>query len=150
MPQFKFPIFCKFCWNIKYSFYHEVLKKQGVVGVVAHERLTKPRIAIEWLLAKPSSLSDFPAFLGPNRRNLNNQYNSYIIFIYSSKDSKSENSNDQKSFLSEFSRESRCRDLQREQVKIIKRIFFTMFCLLWNIVCKFLKPLKKFRNWLIN
>ena len=45
--------------------YHEVLEKQGVVSVVAHERLTDPRVTIEWLLAKPSSLSDLPTFLGP-------------------------------------------------------------------------------------
>jgi len=31
-----------------------------VVGVVAHERLTEPRVIIEGLLAK------HPAFLGPN------------------------------------------------------------------------------------
>ena len=27
--------------------YHEVLEKQGVVSVVAHERLTDPRVTIE-------------------------------------------------------------------------------------------------------
>ena len=46
--------------------YHEVLEKQGVVSVVAHERLTDARVTIEWLLAKPSSLSDLPTFLGPD------------------------------------------------------------------------------------
>ena len=46
--------------------YRKVLEKQGMVGVVAYERLTKPRVTIEWLLAKPSSLSDLPVFPGPN------------------------------------------------------------------------------------
>ena len=33
---------------------------------MAHERLTEPRFTIKWLLPKPSSVSDLPAFLGPN------------------------------------------------------------------------------------
>ena len=43
-----------------------VLEKQGMVGVVAYERFTELRFTIEWLLAKPNSLSRLPAFLGPN------------------------------------------------------------------------------------
>ena len=31
--------------------------------MVAHERLTEPRITMEGLLAKPRSFSNFPAFL---------------------------------------------------------------------------------------
>ena len=34
-------------------------------GVLAHKRLSEPPNKIEWLLAKPSSLSDLPAFPGP-------------------------------------------------------------------------------------
>ena len=41
------------------------LEKQEGCGVVAHARLTEPRVTIEWLLAKGNSLSDLPAFLGP-------------------------------------------------------------------------------------
>ena len=33
---------------------------------MAHERLTEPRFTIKRLLQKPSSVSDLPAFLGPN------------------------------------------------------------------------------------
>ena len=32
-------------------------------GEVAHERLTKPCLKIEWLLAKPRSFLNLPAFL---------------------------------------------------------------------------------------
>ena len=32
-------------------------------GLVAHERLTEQRVTIEWLLAKPKSFSNTPAFL---------------------------------------------------------------------------------------
>ena len=42
----------------------QLLEKQGVVGVVAHKILREPRVTIEWLLAKQSSLSDLPAFIG--------------------------------------------------------------------------------------
>ena len=42
------------------------LENQEGCGVVAHERLTEPRVAIEWVLATRNSLSDLPAFLGPN------------------------------------------------------------------------------------
>ena len=45
--------------------YRQDLEKQERCGVVAHERLTEPRVTIEWLLAKQNSLSDLPAFLGP-------------------------------------------------------------------------------------
>ena len=33
--------------------------------MVAHERLTEPRVTMEWLYAKRNRLSDLPAFLGP-------------------------------------------------------------------------------------
>ena len=36
--------------------------------VVAHERLTEPRVTMEWLLAKPRSYSNLPAFLDLNWR----------------------------------------------------------------------------------
>ena len=44
------------------KFYREDLEKQGGCGVVAHERLTEPRVTIEWLLAKQNSLADLPTF----------------------------------------------------------------------------------------
>ena len=53
-------------YKIYILIYHLVLENQGLVGVVAHERIMKPRVTIEWLLAKPSSLSDLAALLGPN------------------------------------------------------------------------------------
>ena len=34
--------------------------------MVANERLTEPRVAMEWLLAKPRSFSNLPAFLDLN------------------------------------------------------------------------------------
>ena len=39
------------------------LGKQDGCGVVTRDRLTEPRVSIEWLPPKPSSLSDLPAFL---------------------------------------------------------------------------------------
>ena len=42
------------------------LAKQEGCGMVAHERLTEPRVTIEWLLPKRNSLSDLPAFLDVN------------------------------------------------------------------------------------
>ena len=38
-------------------------RKAGGSGVVAHERLTEPRVTMEWLLAKLGSFSNLPAFL---------------------------------------------------------------------------------------
>ena len=37
--------------------------KKSREGVVAHERLTEPRVSMVWLLAKPRSFSNLPAFL---------------------------------------------------------------------------------------
>ena len=34
--------------------------------MVAHERLTEPRVTMRWPLAKPRSSSNHPAFLNPN------------------------------------------------------------------------------------
>ena len=34
--------------------------------MVAHERLAEPRVTMEWLLVKPRSLSNLPAFLDLN------------------------------------------------------------------------------------
>ena len=45
--------------------YREDLEKQEECGVVAHERLTEPRVTMEWLLAKRNSLSNLPDSLGP-------------------------------------------------------------------------------------
>ena len=42
------------------------LEKQEGCGVVAHERLTEPRVTKEWLLAKPRSCSNLPVFLNLN------------------------------------------------------------------------------------
>ena len=39
------------------------LEKRKECGVVAFERLPEPRVTIEWLLAKPRSFSNLPAFL---------------------------------------------------------------------------------------
>ena len=50
-------------------YYRWDLEKQEQCGVVAHERLTKPPITMEWLLAKPRSLWNFPAFLDLNGLN---------------------------------------------------------------------------------
>ena len=36
--------------------------KKGRKGVVAHERLTEPRVTMECLLAKPRSFSNLPTF----------------------------------------------------------------------------------------
>ena len=47
-------------------FYREDLEKQEGCGVVAHERLTEPSVTMEWLLAKPRSISNLPAFLDLN------------------------------------------------------------------------------------
>ena len=43
-------------------YYRWDLQKQEGCGVVAHERLTEPRVKIKWLLAKPRSFSSLPAF----------------------------------------------------------------------------------------
>ena len=48
------------------NYYRWDLENQEGCGVVAHERLTEPRVTMEWLLAKPNSLSNIPAFLDPN------------------------------------------------------------------------------------
>ena len=42
--------------------YRQDLQKQEGHGKVAHERLTELRVTIEWLLAKPWSFSNHPAF----------------------------------------------------------------------------------------
>ena len=42
--------------------YRYDLEKQEGCGVVAHEGLIEPRVTIEWLLAKPKSFLDLPAF----------------------------------------------------------------------------------------
>ena len=47
-------------------FYRYDLEKQALCGLVAHERLTEPRVTIEWLLAKPRSFPNLPAFLDLN------------------------------------------------------------------------------------
>ena len=44
--------------------YHWYLEKKEGCGLVAHERLTEPRVTMDWLLPKPNSLSDLPAFPG--------------------------------------------------------------------------------------
>ena len=45
-----------------YCTYRYDLEKQEGCGVVAHERLTEPRVTMEWLLAKPRSFSNLPVF----------------------------------------------------------------------------------------
>ena len=46
--------------------YREDLKNYEGCGVVVHERLTEPRVIIEWLLTKSKSLSNLPTFLDLN------------------------------------------------------------------------------------
>ena len=41
----------------------EDLEKQEECDLMAHERLTVPRVKMEWLLAKPRSFSNLPAFV---------------------------------------------------------------------------------------
>ena len=43
-------------------YYRWDLEKQEECGVVAQERLIEPHAKIEWLLAKPRSFSNLPAF----------------------------------------------------------------------------------------
>ena len=43
-------------------------------GKVTHERLTEPRVTMEWLLAEPRSFSNLPVFL-----NLNGMWNFIIL-----------------------------------------------------------------------
>ena len=45
--------------------YRYDFEKQEGCDVVAHERLTEPRVTMEWLLAKPQSFSNLSAFLDP-------------------------------------------------------------------------------------
>ena len=47
-----------------FNIYRWDSEKQEKRGVVAHERLTEPRVTMEWLCANRNSLSDLPAFLG--------------------------------------------------------------------------------------
>ena len=42
------------------------MEKQEGCGVVAHERLTEPRVTMVRLLAKPRNVSYLPAFLDIN------------------------------------------------------------------------------------
>ena len=43
--------------------YRWALEKREGCGVVAHLRLSEPRVTIKWLLAKRNILSDLPASL---------------------------------------------------------------------------------------
>ena len=52
---------CNYLLKYRYD-----LEKQEGCGVVAHERLTEPRVPMEWLLAKPRSFSNLSAFLDLN------------------------------------------------------------------------------------
>ena len=47
--------------------------------MVAQERLPEPRFTMERLLPKGNSLSDLPAFLGPNGKTL--KFSSILLFI---------------------------------------------------------------------
>ena len=51
--------------------------------MVAHERLTKPRVTIEGLLEKPSSFSNLPAFLDLHgmKSDFTNMQTQLILFI---------------------------------------------------------------------
>ena len=57
---------CDKFWKIFDFTCHWDLEKQEGCGVVAHERLTEPRITMEWLLAKLRSFSNLSAFLDLN------------------------------------------------------------------------------------
>ena len=52
-----------------FSTYRWDLEKQWECGVVARERLSELRVTMEWLLAKPRSISNLPAFLDLNGNN---------------------------------------------------------------------------------
>ena len=43
----------------------KIKKSRKGCDVVAHEKLTEPRVQMDWLLPKLNSLSDLLAFLGP-------------------------------------------------------------------------------------
>ena len=62
-----------------YNTYRLDLENQKGCGVVAHERLTEPRASMKWLLGKPRSFSNLPAFLDLNGR-FENLYQSIINF----------------------------------------------------------------------
>ena len=47
---------------LKKLLYRQYLEDQEGCGVVAHGRLTEPRVTMEWLLAKPRSYSNLSAF----------------------------------------------------------------------------------------
>ena len=52
-----------FCFSlINEKLYRWDLEKQERCGVVAHEWLTEPRVTMKWLLVKPRSVSNLPAF----------------------------------------------------------------------------------------
>ena len=60
-------------WHLfmpNFAFYRLQLRfrKAGRYGVVAHKRFTEPRVTMKWLLAKPRSLSNHPAFKDLNGR----------------------------------------------------------------------------------
>ena len=48
--------------------YRQLLEKQEEFGMMAHERLTEPRLTMECLLAKPRSFSNLPSLLDLNSR----------------------------------------------------------------------------------
>ena len=50
--------------NSDFFNYRWDLEKQEGCGMMAHETLTEPRVAMEWLLANQKSFSDLPAFPG--------------------------------------------------------------------------------------
>ena len=44
----------------------KILKEQEGCDVVAHERVTEPHVIMKWLLAKPRSFLNLPAFKNLN------------------------------------------------------------------------------------
>ena len=53
-------------WYQKLKFYRSDSEKQEGCGEGAHERLIEPQVTMQWLLAKPMSFSNIPAFLDLN------------------------------------------------------------------------------------
>ena len=49
-------------------------RRAGRVFVVAHGTLSEPRVTMDWLLAKPRSSSNFPAFLVINGKVYKNRF----------------------------------------------------------------------------
>ena len=59
----------KYRFQFSTNYRYDSEKREGC-GVVAHERLTEPRVTMDWLLAIPRSFSNLTAFFDLNGRKM--------------------------------------------------------------------------------